>query len=123
MHLYFSEIIVPLDCIAEMDDIEAFVGSSFPLRCSSCADCTFTRYCFHLMSEKKSDEVQYVYVDILSQTINRLCFYLSMYKRGNRFFLLQKNHTISCVWEREGNIHEITSQVCLQNQFLCSASC
>lgn len=86
MHLYFSEIIVLLDCIAEMEDIEAFVGSSFLLRCSSCADCTFTRYCF--ASDVRKEIWQgavcvSVYMDILSQTINRLCFYIPIYKCGN----------------------------------------
>lgn len=46
-------------------------------------------------------------------------FNFFIYKCGNTFYSTSKNPTISCLWERGNDVHQITQCVCLQQQFLC----
>lgn len=122
MQCYFSEIIVLLACIAEMEHIEGFAGSFFSPKAFPLCILHAHTYCF--ASDVRNEIWQYavhvsVYMGIFRWIINSLWFYLSKCKLWEYFFflLLHKNSTISCPWERGRNIHLITWQVWLQNQF------
>lgn len=76
-----------------MEHTEAFVGSSFLLKPSSCANSMLTHYCFASDVRKQIWQGAVcvsVYMDILSQNVNRLCFYLSLYKLAIIFFFFKR---------------------------------